>query len=70
MDRAKYRTILEKNLLESAKDLRLGRRFNFQQDNKPKHTARAIMEWFRSNHVNVLEWTSQSPDLNPLENLW
>ena len=33
MDGAKYRTILEENLMESAKDLRLGWRFVFQQDN-------------------------------------
>ena len=35
MDGAKYRAILEENLLEAAKDLRLGRRFIFQQDNDP-----------------------------------
>ena len=49
MGGAKYRAILEGNLLESAIDLRLGRRFTFQQDNNPKHTARATMEWLRSN---------------------
>ena len=53
MEGAKYRAILEENLLESAKGLRLGWRFTFQQDNNPKHTARATMEWFRSKHIHV-----------------
>uniref|UniRef100_A0A803JA48 Tc1-like transposase DDE domain-containing protein n=1 Tax=Xenopus tropicalis TaxID=8364 RepID=A0A803JA48_XENTR len=54
MDGAKYSAILEENLLESAKDLRLGRRFTFQQDNDPKHKARATMEWFKTKHIHVL----------------
>uniref|UniRef100_A0A3B4T8G8 Tc1-like transposase DDE domain-containing protein n=1 Tax=Seriola dumerili TaxID=41447 RepID=A0A3B4T8G8_SERDU len=69
MNGAKYRDILDENLLQSAQDLRLGRRFTFQQDNDPKHTAKTTKEWLQDKFVTVLEWPSQSPDLNPIVHL-
>ena len=52
MNRAKHREFLDENLLQSVQDLRLGRRFTFQQDNNPKHTAKTTL-WDKS--LNVLE---------------
>lgn len=43
-DGAKYRDILEQNLHHFVRDWRLGQGFTFQQDNDPKHTAKATLE--------------------------
>lgn len=42
-DGTKYTVVFEENLFQSVRDLRVGQRFTFEQDNGPKHTAKATM---------------------------
>ncbi len=49
------------------RELKMSCGWVFQHDNDPKHTAKATKKWLKKRHMQVLEWPSQSPDLNPIE---
>ena len=42
----------------------------FMQDNDPKHTSLRARQFFNQNNVNWWKTPPESPDANPIENLW
>ena len=70
MRKENYVDISKQHLKTSFRKLKLGRKWVFQLDNDPKHTFKVVAKWLKDNKVKVLEWQSQSPDLNPIENMW
>ena len=70
MNATRYAAVLETKLLASARSLFSDEYWIFQDDNAPCHRAKLVKRWIQSHRVAQMNLPAQSPDLNPIENLW
>lgn len=66
---AKYVKILQKHLIPW-----MGKTHPksaiFQQENDHAHTAKETQAWMARVSLEVMDWPSKSPYMNPIENIW
>ena len=68
MNGAYYIQILQDHLIRNAWK-QFGRRWRLLQDNDPKHKSRIVKKFLDEEVPEVIDWSSNSSDANPIENL-
>ena len=66
----KYCTILDTGLKPFIDKAFPDKNYRFQQDNDPKHTSELAQNYFQTNQINWWKTPAESPNLNPIENVW
>ena len=67
-----YIKILEEAFENDIKSLKQykNKNFIFMQDNASVHSSKLTMTWLnKQKNIELLQWPSKSPDLNPIENI-
>jgi len=69
LDSFKMCKIYKKGLLPTAYKW-FGNDWTLCEDNDPKHTSGYSKQWKIDQNVQRMDWPAQSPDQNPIENVW
>ena len=66
-----HREVLENYAVSTVKShaKKIKKKFLFQENNAPVHTARVARSFLESLNIKLLSWPAQNPDINPIENI-
>ncbi|GBL72259.1 Transposable element Tcb2 transposase [Araneus ventricosus] len=70
MGKYMYLGILKQNLKQRAEKMGILPHYKLYQVNDPKHNAHICRLWTLYQCPQVIRTPTQSPDLNPIENIW
>lgn len=71
MNAEKYQKVLETQLLPQVKKwFKKREKPIFKHDGAPCHRAQKITKFLAEKKVDILDWPGNSPDMNPIENVW
>ena len=69
MDGSYFIHILGNHLIPNARK-QFGRRWRLQMSNDPKHRSQTVQTILHQQVSEILDWPSNSPDVNLVEKLW
>lgn len=71
MRQDQYKRVLETRLIPQLKEwFRDEEEPIFMHDKAPCHTAKSVSSFLQQKQIKILDWPGNSPDMNPIENVW
>ena len=70
MNQNSYLDTLSEKLLPTISQYGLEGRCYHLDDSAKCHRTKKILDWHCENNIMKIDWPGNSPDLNPIENLW